>query len=102
MRRGIILAWLAGEGIIIYRAWKRTHAPPMPGELLIVSGLFVGLALIGEISDDAARFATLMGAGLDIAAFMNLLTPGAKAAGPRASPAPAAGSVRQHNPPGGQ
>lgn len=76
MRRGIILTWLAGEGIIIYRAFKRTHAPPMPGELLIVSALFVGIALIGEISDDSARFATLLGAGLDIAAAMNLFQSG--------------------------
>lgn len=76
MRRGIILTWLVGEGIIIYRAFKKNPAPPMPGELLVVSALFAGLALLGEVSDGAAQFATLLGAGLDIAAAMNLFESG--------------------------
>jgi|SRR5580658_9779924 hypothetical protein len=67
--RGVILAWLAGEGIIIYRSVAKNHAPPVPGALLATSGLFVMLALLGEA---APQLATLLGAGVDIAAFMNL------------------------------
>ena len=68
---GIVLAWAVGEGIIIYRAVRKTHAPPMPGALLASSGLFVMLALLAEA--DRARFlAGALAWGFDVAAFMNL------------------------------
>lgn len=68
---GIVLAWAVGEGIIAYRAWKVTKAPPMPGQLLASSGLFVLLALLAEA--DRARFlASALAWGFDIAAFMNI------------------------------
>lgn len=69
--RGIILAWLIGEGIIVYRSVGREHAPPAPGALLATSGLFILLAILAEY--DPARFlATAMAFGVDIAAFLNL------------------------------
>lgn len=71
---GLVTAWLVGEGIIIYRAVRLTHAPPMPGALLASSGLFVLLALLATA--ERARFlATALAWGFDIAAFMNLYPP---------------------------
>jgi hypothetical protein len=68
---GIVLAWLAGEGIIIYRSWKKDGRPPMPGQLLASSALFAALGLLAEAPN--ARFlAGALAWGFDIAAFMNL------------------------------
>jgi hypothetical protein len=67
-----ILAWLAGEGIVVYRSIKAQHAPPGPGQLLFTSGLFVMLAMMAEF--EKARFlATALAWGYDIAAFMDLM-----------------------------
>ena len=71
---GLVVAWLVGEGILIYRSVKRNHSPPVPGALLATSGLFVLLALLAEA--ERARFlATALAWGLDVAAFMNLYPP---------------------------
>lgn len=67
-----VLAWLVGEGIIIYRSVKLHKAPPGPGQLLLSSGVFVLLALISEVGDGGKRLATLLGWGFDIAAWMNI------------------------------
>ena len=83
--RGIILAWLIGEGIIVYRSVGRDHSPPVPGALLATSGLFIMLAILAEY--DPARFlATAMAFGVDIAAFLNLW--GVGGGSPAKSPAP--------------
>lgn len=66
-----ILAWLVGEGIIIYRSVKVQKAPPGPGQLMFTSGLFVLLALLAE-SEKARPLATTLAWGYDIAAYMNL------------------------------
>lgn len=68
---GLVLAWAVGEGIIVYRAVKVNHAPPMPGALLAASGLFVMLALLSE-ADSARGLATALAWGFDAAAFLNL------------------------------
>jgi hypothetical protein len=91
---GLVAAWAVGEGIIIYRAFKRTHAPPMPGALLASSALFVMLALLAE-SDTARPLAVTLAWGFDLAAWLNLapqITGGSSsgaggAAGPPAAPA---------------
>jgi hypothetical protein len=93
--RGVIVTWLIAEGIISYRAVKVNHAPPMPGMLLATSGLFVMLALLAESGPDAAKLATLLGAGFDIAGFMHLFGLGGPAAAagagtPTTTPAKAA------------
>lgn len=68
---GIVLAWMVGEGIIVYRSVSKTHAPPMPGQLLATSGVFVLLALLSQAQQ--ARFlAAALAWGFDVAAFMNL------------------------------
>jgi len=68
---GFIAAWLVGEGIIIYRSVKNQKAPPGPGQLLLSSGVFVVLALLGE-SQQASKLALTLAWGFDIAALMNL------------------------------
>ena len=72
MKPVFIAEWLAAIGIIVYRSVKQTHAPPMPGSLLATSGLFVMLAVMADTGPNAERAAVLFGAGIDIAAFMNL------------------------------
>lgn len=44
---GMFFAWMIGEGIIAWR-WAKAKAPPTPGELLLPSGLFLGLAILAE------------------------------------------------------
>lgn len=67
-------AWLLGEGIIVYRGWRSTKRPPVPGALLASSGLFLGLALLAE-SDRARPLAIALAYGFDLAALMNLWPP---------------------------
>jgi hypothetical protein len=90
---GLVLAWLAGESIIIYRSFKNNHRPPMPGQLLASSGLFAALGLLAR-SPQGTFLAGALGWGFDAAAFMDiapeLLTggSGATAKKPAAKPAP--------------
>jgi len=67
----IVLAWLAGYGIIAYRTIHDDRRPPMPGQLLAASGVFIGCALLGE-APGAAGLAAAMAWGFDLAAFLNL------------------------------
>ena len=69
---GLVMAWAVGEGIIVYRAIKANHAPPMPGALLAASGLFIMLGLLSSGGPNAARLAATLGWGFDLAAFLNL------------------------------
>lgn len=66
-----VMAWLVGEGIIIYRSVKEQKAPPGPGQLMLSSGVFVLLALLAE-AKSARSLAVTLAWGFDIAAFMNL------------------------------
>jgi hypothetical protein len=43
----MFFAWMIGESIIAWR-WAKAKAPPTPGELLLPSGLFLGLAILSE------------------------------------------------------
>jgi len=84
---GLVAAWAVGEGIIVYRAFKRTHAPPMPGQLLASSALFVMLALLAE-SDTARPLAVALAWGFDLAAWLDLapqITGGGATAGKSAT-----------------
>lgn len=69
-----ILAWLVGEGIIIYRSVHVQKVFPGPGQLLFSSGIFVILALIAE-APQAKTVATTLAWGFDIAAYMRLFDP---------------------------
>lgn len=65
----IILAWLVGEGLMIYHDVQRNHRPPLPAELLSTSGLFVLLALLGE---PYPQLASILSWGFVSAAFLAL------------------------------
>jgi hypothetical protein len=66
-----MLAWLAGEAIIVYRSYKQDGRPPMPGQLLASSALFAALGLLGR-NQQAAFLAGALAWGFDIAAFYNI------------------------------
>ncbi len=85
-----VLAWLVGEGIIIYRSVKVHKAPPGPGQLLFSSGLFVMLALLAE-SPAARPLATTLAWGFDVAAWMNLFQIAPKSGDSKNWPPPMAG-----------
>lgn len=64
----LILAWLTGEGLMIYREIGREHRPPLPADLLATSGLFVLLALLAEAY---STLANTLAWGFVLAAFLN-------------------------------
>jgi hypothetical protein len=81
---GIILAWLAGEGIIVYRAAKN-KTPPVPGQMLAATGLFAAMAVLAEY-EPARPVATLFAFGIDIAVLMKVLPGGADAPAAKSTP----------------
>jgi len=89
MRSGIILAWLIGEGIIVWRSVAKEHRPPMPGTLLASSGFFALLAVLAEY-EPARPAATALAFGLDLAAYLQ--APGF-GGGKLASPYPTPGGA---------
>jgi hypothetical protein len=78
MDRLIIVEWLCAEGIVMWRGVEKNHYPPMPGQLLATSGVFVMLALFSEISPGAGQLAGVLGGGFVIAAIFDIF--GGKAA----------------------
>jgi hypothetical protein len=68
---GFFLAWAAGEAVIFYR-WGKLGAPPTPGVLALSSGLFVGLAVIGEYAP-ARPVVTAFAWAVDLAILMQVL-----------------------------
>jgi hypothetical protein len=73
---GLAAAWLLGEGIVIWREVRQSRHMPVPGNLLGVTGLFLGLALIGDIAPASRTVVTLIGFGLDVAGLMQVLPGG--------------------------
>ena len=84
MKTGIVLAWLAGMGIITYRSIKQDGGPPAPGQLLGASGLFVLLALLAE-APNAAPVAAMLAWGFDLAALLDALPEGLAGPSPKAA-----------------
>jgi len=70
---GLVMAWLVGESIVIYRSVRQRAVPPGPGQLALTSGVFVLLALMAEIPQ-AKTAATMLAWGFNIAAFTNLVS----------------------------
>lgn len=68
---GLFLAWAAGESIIFYR-WAKLGAPPTPGVLALSSGLYVGLAVIGEYKP-ARPVVTAFAWAVNVAILMQVL-----------------------------
>ena len=79
---GFVLAWLVGESIVVYR-WVKLKAPPPPGALLLSSGLFVGLAIVGQY-EPARTTATVTAWALDLAILLQVIgkTPSGKTGWP--------------------
>jgi hypothetical protein len=75
VKGGFIAAWLVGEAIVIWRMVHRDHRPPVPGALLGVTALFLGLGALAEYQP-AAGLATAVAWGLDVAALANVLPEG--------------------------
>jgi hypothetical protein len=69
---GFFLAWAAGEAIIFYR-WGKLKAPPTPGILALSSGLFLGLAVIGDVYKPARPVVTAFAFAVDAAILMQVL-----------------------------
>ena len=65
---GFVIAALVGEGILVFRSYKRSKRLPLPGELLGVSGLF---ALLGILAEFQPTLATTLAVGFDIAGLLN-------------------------------
>ncbi len=66
---GLILAWMVGEGIMTYRIVTQQSRPPLPGELLASSGLYV---LLGFLAEAQSELASLLAWGINLAALLNL------------------------------
>lgn len=90
MGRGVLLAWLAGLGIVTWREVRVYHQPPVPGRLLGASGWFALLGLLASY-EPAAGAAAAIAWGTDIAALLNLLP--AALAGTQPGKAPATGTT---------
>jgi len=68
---GLVLAWMAGEAIVTWRVWKGQHRPPMPGELLAVSGVYLVAGVIHS-APQGAFLGSALGWGMTLAAFLNV------------------------------
>ena len=69
----LALAWITGEGIIVWQSVRRDHHPPLPGRLLGSSAIFAVLAVIAEFGPGSARAATLAAWAFDVSALMQVL-----------------------------
>jgi hypothetical protein len=73
---GFVIMWLVGEGLVTYR-WVRAGAPPTPGALALSSSFFALLGVMGAAWPAARPAVTLMAAGINVAALLQVL-PGAR------------------------
>lgn len=68
---GVVLAWGLGMGLITWR-WAKAGAPPTPGALAMASGFFGVCALLYQYPP-ARGAATLLAAGVDVAAYLQVV-----------------------------
>lgn len=73
MERSILLAWLAGMGLLTWRQletapWK----PPPPGRYAAASGIYAGLGLLAAYKP-AAPLAAALAWGFDLALLLQVL-----------------------------
>lgn len=70
------IAWLVGEGIVVWR-WGKAGAPPTPGALALSSGFFALLGVVASIAPASRGAMTALAVGVDVAALLQVL-PGSK------------------------
>lgn len=87
--RGILLAWVAGLGLITWRGVKKDRKPVSPGQYAAASGLYVLLAMVSEYGP-AAPVAVLLAWGFDLAVFLQVLPE--QVAGPKTGTTQAPGT----------
>lgn len=75
MGRGLAAAWAVGEGIVIWRAVRRSKHLPVPGDLLGITVLFAVLGWVAEYQPLSGPV-TLVAWGLDIAGLLDILPKG--------------------------
>jgi hypothetical protein len=73
---GFMAAWLVGMGIVTWKEVRATGHMPVPGNMAGVTALFAVLGLMADAIPSAARTATLLAWGLDIAGLFNILPAG--------------------------
>jgi len=68
---GFVLAWFAGEAVVVYR-WVKLKAPPPPGALALASGVFLGLAVLAQYQP-ARTTATVTAWAFDLAILLQVV-----------------------------
>lgn len=79
-QRAIILAWLAGLGLLTARELQHVARPPAPGRYLAASGLYAALAVLADAAPGAAPAAAAIAWGFDLSLFL-AVAPGLTGAG---------------------
>lgn len=85
----VLLAWLVGEGMMVWRIAKTSHSFPIPARLLVASAAYGACAVLQQVGhDEAGKVSKTFAWGLTIAtaflAFQTKSTP--KTAGAPSSP----------------
>lgn len=73
--RGLLAAFIVGEGLYVWRVVHKYHRPPVPGDLLAITAMFAVLGFAADY-EPAAPFVTAVAWGLDIAGFLRLFPNG--------------------------
>ena len=70
---GLAGAWAVGMGITVWRQVKQSAHLPVPADLVAVTGLFLVLGLVADMSTKARMPVTLIAWGLDVAGLLRVL-----------------------------
>ena len=73
---GLAAAWVVGMGITAWRQVRQSGHVPVPASLLAVTGLFVALGVLSDISPAAAPVIKGVAWGLDVAGLLRVLPAG--------------------------
>lgn len=81
MEKSVLLAWVAGIGLLTWRELEISPwRPPPPGRYLAASGLYAALGLLASAAPAAAPVAVAVAWGFDLALALQVLP--AAAGGP--------------------
>jgi hypothetical protein len=76
MKAGLLAAWAAGMGIVVWRNVHHDHHMPVPGALLAITGLFATAAVVSDVWPQTTTLITVTLFGLDVAALLGALPAG--------------------------